>query len=99
MVKIPLSQGAQYFNITLGDYSYRLSLAYRKATYGGWFLDIDRADETVSLHGIPLVCGVDLLGQFQYKGLGHLYAFVDGKYVKTPSWDDMGKSVDLYWEE
>jgi hypothetical protein len=58
MVQIPLSSGAQFFNIALGHSYYTLKLAYRDAVYGGWFLDIQTLDGESLIEGIPLVCGV-----------------------------------------
>lgn len=99
MVQIPLSSGAQFFNIALGHSYYTLKLAYRDAVNGGWFLDIQTLDGESLIEGIPLVCGVDLLAQHQYLGLGHLYAMVGGLYTETPTYADMGSNLQLYWED
>ena len=99
MVQIPLSSGAQFVNIALGHSYYTLKLAYRDAVYGGWFLDIQTLDGESLIEGIPLVCGVDLLAQHQYLGLGHLYAMVGGLYTETPTYADMGSNLQLYWED
>nr|DAG77440.1 MAG TPA: hypothetical protein [Caudoviricetes sp.] len=98
MVQIPLTSGAQFFNIALGEEYYTLKLSFRDANYGGWFLDIASLDGENVISGIPLVCGVDLLAQYQYLGLGHLYAFVNGLYTKEPEYADMGRDLQLFWE-
>ena len=57
--------------------------------------------KTVHQHGAPAVLrssGVDLLAQYQYLGLGHLYAFVNGLYTKEPEYADMGRDLQLFWE-
>lgn len=97
--RIPLSEGAQRFSIGLGDFQYQLSLIYREAVGGGWFLDLVRADGTDAIYGLPLVTGVDLLAQHQYKGFGHLYVELEGGSPRTPTYDDMGKTISLYWED
>jgi hypothetical protein len=98
MVKIPLSEGSQTFMVQLGDLYVQITLTYRKATYGGWFLDIETTDGETVLNGVPLVCGVDLFEQYGYKGLGSLYCLVDGKYTTNPTYEDMGSTIELYWE-
>jgi len=98
MIQIPLIAGNQTFMIDLGGKYYCLTLTYRAATYGSWVLDIESADGETKLCGIPLVCGVDMFSQFEYLGLGHLRALVSGSYTKTPGWDDMGSTLELYWE-
>jgi hypothetical protein len=98
MIKFQLSTGAQTFTTNLGDLYVQITLQYREADGGGWFLDIETTDGEKALYGIPIVCGVDLLAQHQYRGLGHLYALVDGRYDGTPTYDDMGSDLELYWE-
>ena len=89
MVQIPLSSGCQSFQIQLGR-SYA-------ADCGGWFLDID-VEGGAAVHGLPLVPGVDMLAQQEHLGLGHLYCLVDGRTERSPTFDDMGSAVSLYWE-
>lgn len=97
MVQIPLSSGCQSFQIQLGRSYATLTLVYRAADCGGWFLDID-VEGGAAVHGLPLVPGVDMLAQQEHIGLGHLYCLVDGRTERSPTFDDMGSAVSLYWE-
>ena len=96
--EIPLTAGAQSFSISLGDAQYQLTLIYRDADCGGWFLDMSRADGSAAVCGLPLVLGVDLLAQHQHLHFGHLYVVLDGGAVRAPTWDDMGTKISLEWE-
>ncbi len=97
MYQIPLTTGAQSFTINLGDVQYKMTLIYRDAEGGGWFLDMERSDGTDAIYGIPLVLGVDLLAQHSYKGFGHLYLNMDGGVTHRPTYEEMGKTVILTW--
>lgn len=97
MYKIPLTTGAQSFSINLGDVQYRMKLIYRSSEGGGWFLDMERADETDAIYGIPLVLGVDLLKQHAHKSFGHLYVNMDGGAKHQPTYEEMGNTVILTW--
>ena len=97
--QIPLSEGAQSYAITLGDFTYQITIIYRGAEGGGWFMDIVRADGTDAIYGIPLVLGVDLLEQYQYKDMGHLFVEMDAGATRAPSYDDMGSTISLFWED
>ena len=96
--QIPLASGAQSFSINLGGTQYKMTLIYRKAVNGGWFLDMEKADGTDSILGIPIIVGPDLLSQHAYKNFGHLIATLEsGK--SNVEYVDMGKSISLYWYE
>lgn len=97
--QIPLSEGAQLFTISLGDYQYTLTLIYRDADGGGWYLDMERADGSGLICGIPLVLGIDLLAQHKHLGFGGLYASLDGGAERYPTFDDMGKLLTLIWDD
>lgn len=99
MIQIPLTSGPQTFFIGLGDYYWQITLLYRDSDLGGWSIDMERTDDGEQIFGIPVICGVDLLAQFQYRGIGHLYATVDGRYDVKPTYSDMGATLALYWEE
>ena len=100
-IRIPLSSVAQKFSITLGKYFLSFTLIYRDAVDGGaWYLDIATSDGSIAIYGMPLVCGVDLLAQFQHRGLGHLTARVIGQNsVSVPTYSDMGSNIELLWDE
>ena len=95
--EIPLTAGAQRFTVNLGGIQYRMTLTYRNAVGGGWFLDMERIDEADAIFGMPLLIGIDLLAQYEHKGFGHLAAFMDAGATGEPSFDDMGSTIHLYW--
>ena len=99
MYQIPLTSGAQSFTINLGDVQYKMTLIYRDAYGGGWFLDMERTDETDAIFGIPLVLGVDLLAQHSYKNFGHLYVEMDGGIKRRPTYEEIGTTVILKWTD
>lgn len=98
LFEIPLTAGAQSFPITLGEDDFQISIIYRDAVGGGWFLDIERIDGSDGLYGLPMIPGKDLLAQHEYKGFGHLYVFYEGE-LEHPTYEDMGQSVRLAWSE
>jgi hypothetical protein len=67
------------------------------AIAGYWTFTLTRLDtETLLLAGIPLVCGIDLLGPYQL-GLGRLVgASVGGT---NPTLDNIGTDVIFYWTD
>lgn len=95
--QIPLIEGAQSFTINLGDFQYRMTLIYREADGGGWFLDMERTDGTDDIYGMPLLLDVDLLAQHLHKNFGHLYVQMDGGLTRRPTYEDMGNTVILIW--
>lgn len=97
--QIPLSAGAQSFSIVLGGVQYRMTLIYREAAGGGWFLDMVRADGTDAVYGIPLVLGADLLAQYDYKGFGHLHCSLSAGKEHKPDYEDVGSTLTLIWSE
>lgn len=97
MYRIPLEAGAQSFSIMLGDNQYELTLVYRDCLYGGWYLDVVRSDGEVRCLGVPIIVGVDLFAQHSYKGIGYLYASLDGGSLRVPTYEDMGSSLILTW--
>lgn len=99
MWQIPLIEGAQRFSVSLGDNLFKMSILYRTAPQGGWFLDMELADGSDAIYGIPLVLNTNLLGQYQYKEWGSLVAQMDGGILTRPSYDDMGKNVLLLWSD
>lgn len=63
---IPLAGIAEQFFISLNGITYQLTVQWRQADLGGWFLDIADSSGTAIISGIALVAGVDLLEQYAY---------------------------------
>lgn len=97
--QIPLAEGSQTFSITLGDYQCKVSVIYREADGGGWFIDVERTDGSAAVYGLPLVTGVDLLAQHKHLGLGGLSVQWSGGGMEYPSFEDMGKTVTVLWDD
>lgn len=96
--EIQLTPNAQKFLITLASVQYRLTLIYRTATEGGWFLDISDSSDTPILHGIPLVTGADLLEPYPDLNFGgSLYVTTDGDPIAVPTFDNLGTASHLYF--
>lgn len=97
--KIPLTQGAQTFQVTLGENLFTFTLIYRDVDQGGWFLDMVLTDGSDGIYGIPLVINTNLLEQHSYKGWGALVVNMDGGLVTRPNYEQMGENVLLYWDD
>lgn len=95
--EIPLDPGAQSFSVNLGGVQYKFRLIYRNAVGGGWFLDMEKADGTDGILGIPLLVGIDLLAQHAHKGFGHLMATMESGKSGHPTYEDMGSALHLFW--
>lgn len=96
IVEIPLSAQSQAFQITLSGKAYRLAVTWRDPY--GWFLDIADTNGLLLLSGMPLVTGVDLLGQYAYLGIpGKLVVVSDGDPTAVPTFDNLGTGSHLYY--
>lgn len=97
LFSIPLYSGAQQFLVTLDNKTLQIRLIWREAPEGGWFIDFFDVDETPILCGIPLRCGHNLLGQYEYLSLGKMQAMINNDDSRDPTYDDMGNNLELYW--
>ncbi|WP_250512703.1 hypothetical protein [Caballeronia sp. INDeC2] len=96
--EIPLSGVPQSFQIALAGVTYKLTLMWREAPQGGWFLDMADAAGNRILSGVPLVTGADLLEQYEYLGIGgELWLQTDGDEAAVPTFDDIGTTSHLYF--
>ena len=95
---IPLQPQAQTFQVTLASIQYQFTLQYCNAPNGGWILSIADNQGNPIVSSIPLVTGVDLLGQYQYLGLGgSLYVQTPANLGAVPTYDELGVSSFLYF--
>ncbi|MDW3684910.1 hypothetical protein RA280_24780 [Cupriavidus sp. CV2] len=96
--EIPSSATPQRFRITLSGVEYQMTIQYRKAGGAGWVLDIADANDTPLVGGIPLVTGVNLLGQYAYLGFGgRLWVQGAGDPDDVPTFDDLGTGSHVFW--
>lgn len=95
--EIPLTAGAQQFYIVLAGTQYSLTLYWcDPATC--WVLDIDTAAGGSILKALPVVPGIDLLGQYPHLNFGgQLRVQVDGATEATPAYTDLGSAAHLYF--
>lgn len=96
--EIPLSNASQSFQIALAGVTYKLTLMWRDAPQGGWFLDIADAAGNRILSGVPLVTGADLLEQYDYLGIGgEIWVQTDGDEAAVPTFDNIGTDSHVYF--
>ena len=94
--EIPLTPQPQSFSIDLLGTEYRLTLAWC-GQHEAWMLDIATTGGLPIVQGIPLVCGVDLLGQYAYLGLpGKLYVQDLSDVDSPPNFDNLGVNSLLF---
>lgn len=90
--EIPMRPQPQTFTIALVGVLYRLSTRWCGAM-GAWILDIYGPDELPLVLGIPVVTGVDLLGQYKHLGIaGRIVVQTLGDLEKVPGFEDLGVS-------
>jgi hypothetical protein len=96
LYKIPLISWPQTFLITPIHIEYRFTLTYIGAA--GWHLTIADSSPNPILNSIPLVTGVDLLGQYTYKGIGiQLWSRTDRNHDAVPTFENLGSASNLYF--
>lgn len=105
--EIPLSSTPQTFSIMLNGTQFTLIFVYREvdaladpngALGGGWCMDIETAAGLPILTNIPLVTGIDLMGQYAYLGLGFsLFVGTDFDPYAQPTFDNIGTASHLYY--
>lgn len=96
--EIPLTADAQTFTITLGAVEYQLTVVWRDAVDGGWFLNIADAQGVSIIAGIPLVTGCNLLEQYDYLSFGgELRVQTDNDPDTIPTFDNLGTNSHLYF--
>lgn len=95
--EIPLSPAPQTLAISLGGTQYRLTVRWN-SVLGAWVLDIADVDDVDILTGVPIVTGVDLLGQHAHLGFkGQLIAQTDSLPDTIPEYTTLGVTSHLYW--
>lgn len=95
--EIPLSAKPQTFSIALGGVTYKMTLRWNVPA-SAWMLDIADATGNALVGSIPLVTGVDLLGQYAYLGFtGKLVVQTDHDPDSVPTFDNIGTTGHLYF--
>ena len=95
--EIPLSPEPQTFSITLAGVEYNLTLVWNVKS-NCWQLNIDDVNGIRILSNIPLVCGSNLLEQFDYLVFGgQLIAETDSELTTPPTFENIGQLGHLYF--
>lgn len=94
--QLPLQSGPQTYDIVLSGIDYQLTFTYHDALDMGWTLDVSFADGSPIIAGIPLVCGSDLLAQYQHLNLGGALIVLNANQM-APTYADMGTSLVLLY--
>lgn len=96
--EIPLTPVNQKFRISLGGMVVNMRIIWRDQA--GWILDLTEEAGGAIAYGLPLVPGVDLLGQFKHLGInGMLVIASDVTAEEYPTQDNLGISSHLYFVE
>jgi hypothetical protein len=99
--EIALSPFDQRFVAGLGENLYNMTIRWCDALEGSWILDISSQEDEPIVHGIAVVGGVDLLGQYRYLNIGgggFLYAVTDGQPLVPPTRENLGLNAHLLWQ-
>ena len=96
--EIPLRPTSQRLSVQLDGTTYILTVIWRDADQGGWFMDMADSGSNPILNGIPLITGADLLKQYGYLGFGgKLFVQSDANPDDVPTYTDLGSTSHLYW--
>ena len=96
--RIPLTPDPQQFSITLGGVDYRILVTYKNVTEGGWVVDIADKNGINLVAGIPLVTGIDILGQHKHLGFkGNLTVESSDTSNPVPTFKNLGIATFLIW--
>lgn len=94
--EVPLSPQAQAFTISIADVSYRFTVRWC-AFAAAWLLDISDVNAEPMVQSLPLVCGTDLLEQYQHLEFGfQLFAQTDFASSTPPTFENLGVTGRLY---
>lgn len=64
---------------------------------GQWYMDMANTDGTISINGMALVTGCDMLEPYAFDGLGGLWLVDDEGKGRDPGLDDLGVIHTLYY--
>jgi hypothetical protein len=95
--EIPFAAEPQTFVISLGGVVYRLTTTWCDAA-PNWVLNVEHPDDGPLIMGIPIVPGVDLLGQYEYLGIkGKIFVQSAATPTRTPGYDDLGAASLVFF--
>lgn len=102
---IPTQPGLQIFSVTLANVPYNVRIMWNEVANPPFYaIDIATmngaafADGSTLLAGLPLLTGVDVLGQFAYLGIGgKLLVLTDRDTGEDSTYDGLGTTSRLYF--
>ena len=94
---VPLDTSNQSFEIQLAGRDLVLDCVWNWQA-PAWMLSLYDGDTDEPLvMNIPLVAGIDLLGQYKHLGIdGQLFVYTDGDETAPPTLDNLGAESNLY---
>lgn len=98
ITEIPLLSVPQTLTVTLLGIDYDLTIIWNDFC-GAWTMTIALSSTGVVLaSSIPLLTGVDILGQYQYLGIaGILIVQTDNDTLADPTFTNLGQTAHLYF--
>jgi hypothetical protein len=92
---MPLANVPQRFTMDIVGATYIIRCRWNESI--GWALDINDANDISLIACIPLVTGVDLLGQYGYLGINAaLIVYTDGDQFAPPTLENLGRESNCY---
>lgn len=93
--EVPVTPVPQRMVITLAGKPWNLNL-YWNDICGKWIFDLADQNQVPVLSGIPVVAGVDMMGQFEYLGIGgSLVVQTDANPNEDPTQENFGTGSRL----
>jgi len=76
-----------------------VSLSFNEVA-GYWVMEIYDSNQNLILSDIPVVCGLDLLRQYQYLQIGSIYILnVGNSPTDSPTSTNLGSSFVMVWTD
>lgn len=86
-----------YFNILLDEILCKISIKWNDTDLA-WYMNIEGVTETsINVKGIRLVCGIDLLYQYQILLLGSIYMIDNSNELTDPTYDGFGTTYTMMY--
>lgn len=99
VLEIPLQANHQQLQVVLAGVIYTLVVRWNQPSQC-WIMSVFDNSSNPILQGIPLVTGLDLLGQFEYLALGAAGQFIvqtDHDTFNVPTFTNLGITGHLYF--
>lgn len=97
--KIPLDGIQQSFEINLANVDYNFIVKYNPSNDAGWIIDILDSNQINIVGNIPMITGADCLAGLEYLGInGSLWVLTDQDVTAVPTFTNLGKDCNLYFQ-